>query len=39
VVIPVIDERLDLFRRVLGLIGEQQLDETIVVINSPRKRG
>ena len=39
VVIPVIDEPLDLFRRVLRLIGEQHPDETIVVINGPRNPG
>jgi cellobiuronic acid synthase len=36
VVIPVVDEPLELFRRVVRLIAEQQPDETIVVINGPR---
>jgi hyaluronan synthase len=36
VVIPVVDEPLDLFRKVLDRICEQQPDETIVVINGPR---
>lgn len=36
VVIPVVDEPLDLFRDVLHRIVEQQPTETIVVINGPR---
>ena len=36
VVIPVVDEPLELFREVLRRIGDQQPDETIVVINYPR---
>jgi hyaluronan synthase len=36
VVIPVVDEPLELFREVLRRIGEQEPDETIVVINGPR---
>ena len=35
VVIPVVDEPLELFRKVLRRIGEQAPDETIVVINGP----
>jgi hyaluronan synthase len=36
VVIPVVDEPPELFREVLGRIGDQAPDETIVVINGPR---
>ena len=36
VVIPVVDEPLKLFREVLRRIGDQEPDETIVVINGPR---
>jgi hyaluronan synthase len=36
VVVPVVDEPPELFREVLGRIGEQAPDETIVVINGPR---
>lgn len=36
VVIPVVDEPLDLFRDVLERINRQQPDEVIVVINGPR---
>jgi hyaluronan synthase len=35
VVIPVVDEPLELFREVLRRIGEQAPEETIVVINGP----
>jgi len=38
VVVPVVDEPPELFREVLGRIGEQAPDETIVVINGPRNR-
>ena len=36
VVIPVVDEPMDLFRDVLGRITAQEPDEIIVVINGPR---
>jgi hyaluronan synthase len=39
VVIPVVDEPLELFREVLRRIGDQHPDETIVVINGPRNPG
>jgi hyaluronan synthase len=35
VVVPVVDEPLELFRELLRRIGEQAPDETIVVINGP----
>ncbi|HEV8166569.1 MAG TPA: hypothetical protein VGR74_19375 [Actinomycetota bacterium] len=35
VVIPVVDEPLELFRELLRRIGEQAPDETIAVINGP----
>ena len=39
VVIPVVDEPLDLFREVLSRIVAQRPDEVIVVINGPRNDG
>ena len=39
VIIPVVDEPLDLFRDVLGRIIEQEPDEIIVVINGARNLG
>jgi cellulose synthase/poly-beta-1,6-N-acetylglucosamine synthase-like glycosyltransferase len=36
VVVPVVDEPVDLFRDVLGRIVAQQPDEVVVVINGPR---
>jgi hyaluronan synthase len=36
VVVPVVDEPVDLFRSVLGRIVAQQPDEVVVVINGPR---
>lgn len=39
VVIPVVDEPLDLFRSVLERIIKQEPDEIIVVINGPRNHG
>ena len=39
VVVPVVDEPLDLFRDVLTRVAEQGPDELIVVINGPRNTG
>jgi hyaluronan synthase len=39
VVIPVVDEPLDLFREVLSRITEQRPTQTVVVINGPRNVG
>jgi hyaluronan synthase len=36
VVIPVVDEPVELFREVLSRIADQSPDETVVVINGPR---
>ena len=38
VVVPVVDEPVDLFRKVLGGVVAQRPDQVVVVINGPRNR-
>lgn len=38
VIVPVVDEPVDLFRQVLGRVVAQRPDQVVVVINGPRNR-